>query len=84
VDRADNLLDTDARYLGLGNNSRDRKPRYTKFLQTGISSSEQQFIQNSVSRNQLTGSCQFVDKIERRTGLRIEQRGKGRPRYDGK
>jgi putative transposase len=82
--RVDNLLDNDDHYLELGKTSEDRKRRYAEFLQTAISISEQQFIQDSVSRNQLTGIHQFVDEIERRTGLRVERRGRGRPRYDEK
>ncbi len=37
-------------------------------------------IDDSVNRNQLTGDARFVDEIERRIGLRVERRGRGRPK----
>lgn len=78
------LLDDDDHYLELGTTVEERKHRYAEFLVSGVSASEQQFIQESVRRNQLTGNHRFVDEIERRTGLRVERRGRGRPRNDEK
>lgn len=41
---------------------------------------DQEFIQGTTSRNQLLGSPRFVDKVEQRTGKRIENRAHGRPK----
>ena len=40
---------------------------------------EHALIQQALQRNQLTGGSRFVDEIERRTGVRVEFRGTGRP-----
>lgn len=76
------LLDYEGEYLSLGRSDDERKQRYVGFLETGISSSEQKFIQDSVNRNQLTGNNRFVDEIESRICLRVERRGRGRPRHE--
>jgi len=39
---------------------------------------------NIMQRNQLTGNHRFVDEIESRIGMRIEKRGRGRPRHEEK
>lgn len=45
---------------------------------------EKRFIDESVNRNQLTGNQKFVDEIERRIGIRVERRGRGRPSNEEK
>ena len=74
------LLDEDGVYLGLGQDESERRERYRSFLESGISASEQKFLRESFQRNQLTGDGRFVDEIERRMGIRVERRGRGRPR----
>ena len=37
------------------------------------------FIQSAVQKNQLTGTPRFIDEVEKRIGIRIEQRDQGRP-----
>ena len=51
LDNGQKLLDYDDQYLELGTTAVERKRRYAEFLESGISSSEQKFIQESVSRN---------------------------------
>ncbi len=70
------FLDLDECYLALS----DPEVDYKRFVEEGISEGEQRFIQQSLERNQLTGSNRFVDEIEARTGFRIEHRKPGRPR----
>lgn len=41
-------------------------------------------IREGLQRNQLTGNHRFVDEIESRIGMRIEKRGRGRPRHEEK
>ncbi len=67
------------RTIGLGKTDEQRKHRYPVFVENGVPESEKQFCGESVSRNQLTGSRRFVDEVERRLGLRVERRGRGRP-----
>jgi putative transposase len=51
---------------------------YRDFVANGCP--DQEFIQGTTHRNQLLGSPRFVDEVERRTGYRIENRTRGRPR----
>jgi putative transposase len=41
-----------------------------------------QLIRDSLQRGQLTGTNRFIDDVEGIVGLRIEQRGQGRPRVE--
>ena len=52
---------------------------YRSFVEQGIAPEENQFIQECLLRNGLTGNSAFVDEVERRIGLRIEARSPGRP-----
>ncbi|MEP6389979.1 MAG: transposase [Halioglobus sp.] len=70
------ILDLDPCYLRLSVPERS----YRQFVEEGISEQEQSFIQNRVRRNGLTGTSQFVEEVEERTGIRIESRPQGRPR----
>ncbi|MBE9398255.1 transposase [Pontibacterium sp. N1Y112] len=53
---------------------------YEAYVSEGIGDDELSFIRSSVNRNQLTGSASFISKIERITSIRVEHRGRGRPR----
>ena len=66
-------LDFDECYIGL------KQPvlEYVNFVLAGVSEEEYEFIRKLVSRNQLTGSCRFIDQIEARCGVRIEARSQG-------
>lgn len=57
---------------------------YSAYVSEGISSDELEFIQSTVERNQLTGTPEFIDEIEALSSVRIEHRGRGRPRKNGK
>ncbi len=73
-------LDDDSCYLALASNEARRFERYKEFVEdVEVSSKEQPFICRAVSSNQLTGSLRFIDEVERRTGFRVENRGRGRP-----
>jgi putative transposase len=73
-------LDTDPCFLALGLDSMERFIRYEAFVRQAIAGEETRLIREALQRGQLTGSGRFIDEIERITGLRIEQRGQGRPR----
>ena len=75
----DNWLDPDPVTAGLGSTVAARRLAYSRFVAEGIDPDEHHFLQVAVRRNQLTGDSRFVDEIERRTGRRIESRGRGRP-----
>lgn len=56
-----------------------RRRAYALYLGTAADTAEVELIRSAVHRNQLTGGGSFVSEIEQRTGLRIENRGRGRP-----
>lgn len=64
----------------LGNTTAARCRAYTRFVREIVPGAETKLIRKAAARNQLTGSGRFVDEIERRTGIRVESRGRGRPR----
>ena len=69
------LLDLDPCYQSMP----APKQSYREFVEQGVPEEEQRFIHDRVQSNGLTGGSAFVDDIERRTGLRIEHRLRGRP-----
>lgn len=75
------LLDTDPVTVLLGESIERRRRSYAQYLHlhTSTETAEEELIRRSVNRNQLTGGNQFIRAIEQRTGLRIENRGRGRP-----
>ncbi|WP_313056420.1 transposase [Pseudomonas lopnurensis] len=80
ADEAAEWLDTDPCFQGLGNTSQQRSERYQAFVRGAVSQAELSVIREALQRGQLTGNSRFIDEVERITGLRIEQRGRGRPR----
>ena len=73
------LLDLDAIYLGLADDTIRRTECYQAYLQQGASDKETELLRRGWARNQLTGNDRFIDEIESRTGRRIEYRTRGRP-----
>ena len=81
VGLCDNIwIDNDPVTDSLGNTAATRRRAYARYVRENVPVSETKLIRKAVARNQLTGSDRFVDEIERRTGIRIENRGRGRPR----
>ncbi|MFO1355319.1 MAG: transposase [Gammaproteobacteria bacterium] len=74
------LLGPDAGMAALGETPEARRQAYSCYLETRPGAAELDLIRNAVQRNRLTGGNAFVGEIQRRTGLRIENRGRGRPR----
>ena len=74
-----NWLDTDPCFNALGPTDLVRRIRYKEFLDQVASSEELELIRNALQRGQLTGTRRFADEIEHITGLRIMDRGRGRP-----
>jgi putative transposase len=73
-------LDKPATFLTLANTELERVEAYRQFMSLPVAVSERELIQQALQRNQLTGGHRFVEEIEGRLGLRIENRGKCRPR----
>jgi putative transposase len=64
----------------LGNTVAARRSAYARYVQEIVPRAETRLIRKAAARNQLTGGNRFVDEIERRTGIRVESRGRGRPK----
>lgn len=75
-------IDDDSMYLSLGSSQLERERHYIEYVNQAGSEQENQLIKKALQRNQLTGSARFIDEVERRLGVRIEQRGQGRPRKE--
>jgi putative transposase len=73
-------LDLDPCFCGLASTLQRQQALYKELIDAGIRESELRFIRDAVQRNQLTGSEKFALEIEQRTGERILNRGRGRPR----
>ena len=77
-------LDLDPQYLGLAPTERNREEKYRDFILGTIPECEMDQIRRAVQRGQLTGGQKFIEEIQEKVGKRIEFRGQGRPRRDGK
>ncbi|PTQ69432.1 transposase [Pseudomonas sp. GV071] len=75
-------IDFDPCFCSLGSTPAERSQRYVEFVRQSITSGEIKLIKEAVQRGQLTGNNRFVDEVERIAGLRIEQRGRGRPKLE--
>ena len=77
-------LDADPSFLALGNDQIERCARYEAFMKQATTPDELRLIREALQRGQLTGNSRFVDEIALITGIRIEQRGQGRPKASAK
>ena len=75
----DRRLDLDPCYLAMGKTEQQRRSRYAAFVSQGVRPSELILIREALQRGQLTGTQRFVDEIDRKLGVRVERRGRGRP-----
>ncbi|MDZ5436288.1 transposase [Pseudomonas fluorescens] len=73
-------LDIDPCFAALGNTLVERRRQYEMFMRQAIPADEIRLIRDALQRGQLTGTSRFVEEVERIVGVRIEQRGRGRPR----
>ena len=80
--RDSDWLDINACFSVLGDTSLYRRDSNKTFVKQSISSEEIKTIREALQRGQLTGIPRFVDEVEKVAGIRIENRGRGRPRMD--
>ncbi|YAF59305.1 hypothetical protein DOCECA_03885 [Pseudomonas sp. E102] len=77
-------LDVDPCFVALGATALERRRRYEAFVCEAIPAEQVRLIRDALQRGQLTETGRFVDEVERIVGIRIEQRGQGRPRGEQK
>lgn len=75
-------LDSDPCFDALGDCENARAERYRTFLDQVASGEESNLIRTALQRGQLTGNSRFVDEVERISGVRVERRGRGRPKLE--
>lgn len=80
--RDSDWLDIDECFAVLGDTTLERHQGYKTFVEQSVSSEEIKTIRGALQRGQLTGTGRFVDEVEKNAGVRIEHRGRGRPRLD--
>jgi putative transposase len=75
-----NWLDSDPCFETLGLTDEQLRHSWQRFVSQAVAPQELETIRNALQRGQLTGSTRFACEIEQITGIRIETRGRGRPR----
>ncbi|SHO47536.1 putative transposase [Desulfopila aestuarii DSM 18488] len=78
--KADQLVDLDRYYLALGETNVERQNAYADYVTKTIPEKELDLIRSAIQRNQLTGNHRYSRQIEDEHGIRIVNRGQGRPR----
>lgn len=77
---ADSWLDSNPCFEALGQTDEQRRRRWQAFVSQAVAPEQLETIRSALQRGQLTGSERFVREIEQITGLRVETRGRGRPK----
>jgi putative transposase len=73
-------IDLDDCFIALGKTANQRIETYAKFVTEGVPArGEINLIRRALRSGQLTGNDQFIDKVEKFTGKRIQRRRPGRP-----
>ncbi|PVY70103.1 putative transposase, partial [Tamilnaduibacter salinus] len=57
---------------------------YEQFVSNSGITKQDELVRAAVDSNRLTGGKRFADEVERRTGIRVEMRGPGRPKKSRK
>ncbi len=81
---AGNIIDFHPGYLSMGEKSQERQKSYRRWICETVPVWEWKLIREAVQRGQLTGPKKFADEVESRLKIRVELRGRGRPRKDKK
>ena len=72
-------IDIDTCYLALSEVESERRQRYRQFVLRGNVNEIDTRIRNAYQHGWLTGSNRFVDEVEARSGIRVDNRKRGRP-----
>ena len=73
-------MDFDKSYLALGKEPQDRQIAYAQYVCETVSKSEIKLIREALQRGQLTGGERFRREVSERLGIRISNKGSGRPK----
>ena len=78
--KKDPVVDLSPVYRALGKNGRERQEEWRAYVFGTIPDYELQLIRDALQRGQVTGSDKFRYEISKKLGLRLSNRGPGRPR----
>lgn len=73
-------MDFDKSYLSLGKNNQERQAAYAEYVLGTILKGEIKLIRDSLQRGQITGGERFRKEVSRKLGIRISNKGPGRPK----
>lgn len=76
----DPVIDFDVCYKALGDTEQARLFAYREFAVKTIPDEELKLIRNAIQRNQLTGTKSFRERLVKKFGIRISNKGRGRPK----
>ncbi|MDI6840361.1 MAG: transposase [bacterium] len=76
----DGLTDEDPLYKTFGKDSDTRHERYCEFVNEGLRDEVLSKIRGSLSRGDVLGTTDFVEKFRDKLGLPLKRRPRGRPR----
>ena len=76
----DPVVDLPISYLSMGENAGERQQAYSKYLTETIPDYELKLIREALQRGQVTGGDRFRKEISERLGIRLSNKGPGRPR----
>ena len=78
--KKDTIVDYDTGYLALGRNKKERQTAYAEYVTGTYFQGEIKLIRDAIQRGQLTGGDRFREDISNRLGIRISNKGPGRPK----
>ena len=78
--RRDPVVDLPVTYMSLGKNARERQEMYSEYVSGTVPEHELKLIRDALQRGQVTGGEKFRHEVSRKLGIRISNRGPGRPK----
>ena len=78
--KKDPVVDCDESYLSSGHNRQERQAAYRQYVCDTIPEGEIKLIREALQRGQLTGDEKFRREVSQRLGIRISNKGPGRPK----
>jgi putative transposase len=78
--KRDPVVDLPVNYMSLGKNARERQEMYSEYVSGTVPEYELKLIRDALQRGQVTGGEKFRHEVSRKLGIRISNRGPGRPK----
>lgn len=78
--RADDIIDEDPIYTGLGKTAEDRQLNYRKYFLTNMPEYQLSMIRIATQRCAAIGSKEFLERISKTLGVEVVLRNRGRPK----